>query len=61
MLPKNPPPLCHRKQLKLRDQSTAVFVAHKQVFVDAAFALGVGDVRNTDHEAGIGSELQPSG
>jgi hypothetical protein len=27
MLPKNPPPLCHRKQLKLRDQSTAVFVA----------------------------------
>jgi hypothetical protein len=31
-LPKNPAPACHGKQLKLHDQGSAVFVAHKQMF-----------------------------
>jgi hypothetical protein len=30
--------------------------AHKLVFVGVAFALGVGEVRNTAHGPGIGSE-----
>jgi hypothetical protein len=47
---------CHGKQLKLHDQGGAVFAAHKQMFVGVAFALGVGDVRNTAHGPGIGSE-----
>jgi hypothetical protein len=35
--------------------------AHKLVFVGVAFALGVGDVRNTAHGPALDPNLQPSG
>jgi hypothetical protein len=44
------------KYLNLRRPKTVAPTAHKLVFVGVAFALGVGEVRNTAHGPGIGSE-----
>jgi hypothetical protein len=44
------------KCLNQKACKTLSAAAQKQVFVGVAFALGVGDVRNTTHGPGIGSE-----
>jgi hypothetical protein len=52
----NPLQRRHWKYLNLRGQKIRGFAAHKLVFVGVASALRVGDVRNTAHGPGIGSE-----
>jgi hypothetical protein len=47
--------------LNLDGRKMPFSAAHKLVFVGVAFALGVGDVRNTHTDPALDSNLQPSG